>query len=139
MAGDRGTIAAATTSTYATRAKSNQRFPVRAIAGRTTHVRMIVAAASRYAIQSYPPANANSVMPRRPAITPEPAKRSDRGFGVVILVLVAAGALIVVLVSREVDLVQHDGGEPRVCRHDGIERALGEAAPRHLRADHESD
>src|SRR5215471_11307678 len=86
--GGSGTSAAATTTAYVISARSSQRHPYRATSGRIARASAPAVMASAYAIQSYPPANANSVTPRREAIAPEP-EELDRGFGVVVLVLVA--------------------------------------------------
>src|ERR1043165_6036393 len=71
------------------------------------------------------PARMKRVRPRKTSRATSPAGRSDRGFGVVVLVLMAVVARIVVLVAREVDLVQDDGREARRRRHDRFERAFG--------------
>src|SRR5258706_15462219 len=87
-------------------------------------------------VHSYAPANATSIQTRRMRMKAAP-DRSEGGFSVVVLVLTAVVARIVVLVFREVDLVQDDSGEVRMRAHDGFQRALGQATPRHLRADDE--
>src|SRR5882672_9159276 len=97
-------------------AASSQRVPRRAIAGRTASVRQAAAAASGQAIQSYSPAKRNSVRPRNASSATRPrrpAGRSDRSFGVVVLVLMPVVARIVVLVAGEVDLVQDDDSRLR--------------------------
>src|SRR6185369_1992738 len=117
-------------------ARSSQRVSRRRIGGRTAAVRPMAAAASGYAIQSYSPANRKSVRPRKTRRATRP-EGSDRGFSVVVLVLMPVVARIVVLVAREVDLVQDDGGRLRRRRHDGLEGALRKTPARHLGPDHE--
>src|SRR3954471_10873048 len=102
------------------------------MAGRTTMVRRRATAASGCGRPSTSPARMKRVIPRNASRATRPAGRSDRGFGVVVLVLMPVVARIVVLVTGEVDLVEDDGGESRRRGHDRLERALGEAAPRHL-------
>src|SRR5262245_56718354 len=98
---------------YATRAASSTAKPLRNIGGRTTSTTMTANAAIGYAAPSISPARMKRVMPSNVSSRPMPAGASDRGFGVVVLVLVAVVARIVVLVPREVDLVEHDGREAR--------------------------
>src|SRR5207244_11673622 len=90
-----------------------------------------------YAMPSTSPARMKRVRPRNASRATAPAGRSDRSFGVVVLVLMAVVARIVVLVARGVDLVEDDGGKSRRRGHDRFERALGEPAARHLSADDE--
>src|SRR5665213_4570350 len=85
------------------------------------------------------PARIKRMMPRNASRATSPAGRSDRGFGVVVLVLVAVVARIVVLVAREVDLVEYDRGEPRRCGHDRLERPFGQPAAGHFGTDDEDD
>ena len=111
-AGNGTQLEPATTARQRQRARSSQRAAAAAMAGadgrapgaacppRPAARRPVIAAGER-----------NSIPGARRATRPrEKAVRSDRRFGVVVLVLVAVVARIVVLVAREIDLVQHDGG-----------------------------
>src|SRR6516164_2662599 len=119
--------------------RSTHRARPLATEGRTTIVSAIAAAAIAYAMPSTSPARMISVRPTNASRPTRAAGRLGRGFGVIVLVLVSVVARIVVLVSREVDLVEDDGREPRRGGHDRLERALGEPAARHFGADDEGD
>src|SRR3989442_694674 len=102
--GGSGTTWRATTSRHAISATSSHRSGGRPTSGRTITTRTRPAITTATAIQGATPANANSVAPRRMEIARDAAEALDRGFRIVVLVLMSVVPRIVVLISREIDL-----------------------------------
>src|SRR3954469_8349816 len=96
-------------------------------------------AASGRTVHASRPANANRIQPARPTISRPWTFASDRSFSVVVLVLVTVVAGIVVLVPGEIDFIEHHRGVLRPRLHHCFNRALGQAAARHLGADDKGD
>src|SRR2546425_13352839 len=107
-------------------ARSVRRVPRRATRGGASNTRTATPMASGTVVQRYVPANANSAQPAVSSRTCAARRPLDRRFGVVVLVLVAVVARIVVLVAREIDLVQHDGRVLRPRLQNGLDGALGQ-------------
>src|SRR5476651_2895460 len=100
----------ATASRQASSDQSSSQPGPRPIDGRVVTSISATPAHSGTVVQRYAPANATSAQPIRRRRGKAATETSERGFGVVVLVLMAVVPRVVVLVLREVDLVQHDGG-----------------------------
>src|SRR5689334_18319062 len=118
--GGSGTSCRATIARQTQSNTSTIRVSAPKIRGRTIAASASVMTASGARVQEYAPPNAKSVQAIAATSTAAPGARSDR-FRVVVLVLVAVVARIVVLVAREIDLVEHDGGHLRMRCHDRLE------------------